>query len=58
MPHDGFADPITSDRTGFRLNMPISKLTLHVTQAIEASDVNSIPLVVKTLDGATVTKMS
>ena len=45
MPHEGFADPVTSDRTGFRSNMPISELTERVTRAIEASDVNSTPLV-------------
>ena len=58
MPHEGFADPVTSDETGFRLNMPISDLTKRVTQAMEASDVNSTPLVAETTGGATVTKMS
>ena len=58
MPHDGFTDPVTSDRTGFSSNMPVSKLTEHVTQAIEASDVNSTPLVAETSNKATVTKMS
>ena len=58
MPHEGFADPVTSDGTGFHSNMPISELTEHVTQAIEASDVNSTPPVAETVDGATVTKMS
>ena len=58
MPHDGFADPITSDETRFCSDMPVSKLTERVTQAIEPSDVNSTPLVVETVDGATITKMS
>ena len=53
MPHDGFADPVTSDGTGFHSNMPISKLTERVTRAIEASDVNSTPPVAETTDGAT-----
>ena len=57
-PHEGFADPITSDKTRFRSNMPASELTKHVTRAIEASDVNSTPLVVKTTDEAIVTKTS
>ena len=58
MPHKGFADPVTSDETEFRLNMPISELTERVTQPIKASNVNSIPPVVETTDGATVSKMS
>ena len=58
MPHEGFADPITSDGTGFRSNMPTSELTEHVTQSIEAGGVNSTPPVMKTVDGAIVTKMS
>ena len=57
MPHKGFTDPITSDVTRFRLNMPVSKLTEHVTRAIEVSNVNSTPLVAETADGATITKM-
>ena len=56
MPHEGFADPVTSDGTGFRLNMPVSELTEHVTRATEASNVNSTPPVAETVDGATVTK--
>ena len=56
MPHEGFADPITSDGTGFRLNMPVSDLTEHATRATEASNSNSTPLVAKTMDGTTVTK--
>ena len=38
MPHEGFADPVTNDGTGFCSNMPVSELTERVTQAIEASD--------------------
>ena len=56
MPPEGFADPVTSDGTGFRSNIPVSELIKHVTRAIEASDVASTPLVAKTMDGATVTK--
>ena len=58
MPPEGFVDPITSDGTRFRSNIPISELIKHVTRAIEASDVASTPLVVKTTDGVTVTKTS
>ena len=58
MPHEGFADPITSDRTGLCSNMPISELTEHVTRATEASNVNSTPPVAEIMDGAIVTKTS
>ena len=58
MPPEGFADPITSDGTGFHSNIPISELIKRVTQAIEASDVASTPPIVKTMDGATVPKTS
>ena len=58
IPHEGFADPITSDRTGFRSNMPVSELTERITRAIEASDVNSTPPIAETADGEIVTKMS
>ena len=58
MPHEGFADPITSDGTRFHSNMPVSELTEHVTRAIKASGVNSTPPIAKTVDGAIVTKMS
>ena len=58
MPHEGFADPVTSDGTRFRSNIPVRELIKRVTRAIEASDVASTPLVAKTVDGATVTKMS
>jgi len=58
MPPEGFADPVTSDGTGFRSNTPVSELIKRATRAIEASDIASTPPVVKTVDGATVTKMS
>ena len=53
MPPEGFADPITSDGTGFRSNIPVSKLIKHVTRAIEASVISSAPLVVEPEDGVT-----
>ena len=53
MPHEGFADPITSDGTGFCLNMLVSELTKHVTRAIEASVFSSAPPVAETKDGVT-----
>ena len=58
MPPKEHADPITNDGPGFHSNMPISELTEHVTQAIEASNVSSTPLVAETSDGATITKMN
>ena len=58
MPHEGFIDPVTSDGTRFCSNMPVSELTEHVTRAIKAGGVNLTPPVAKTIDGATVTKMS
>ena len=58
MPHEGFVDPVTSDGTRFRSNMPVSELTERVTRAIEASDVNSTPPVAETTDGAIVIEMS
>ena len=51
MPHEGHADPVTNDGPGFHLNIPVSELTEHVTQAIEASDVSSAPPVVEITDG-------
>ena len=57
MPPEGFADLIASDKTGFHLNIPVSKLIKHVTHAIEASDIASTPPVAKTVDGATFMKM-
>ena len=38
MPHEGFADPITNDRTEFHSNIPVSELTECVTRAIKARD--------------------
>ena len=58
MPHEGYADPITNDGPRFHLDMSISELTEHVTQAIEASDVSSNPLVVETTDEAMTIKTS
>ena len=58
MPPKDFANPVTSDGTGFYLNIPVSELIKRVTRAIEASDVASTPLVAKTMDRAIVTKMS
>ena len=58
MPPKGFADPIMSDGTRFRSNIPVSELIKRVTCGIEASDVASTPPVVKTADGATVTKQA
>jgi len=58
MPPEGFADPVTSDGTGFRLNIPVSELIRRVTRAIETSDVASTPPIAKTVDEATVTKTS
>ena len=58
MPHEGFTDPVTNNGPGFRSNIPVSELTKCVTQATEASDVNSTPPVVETVDGATITKTS
>ena len=39
-------------------NIPASELAEHVTRVIEASDVNSTPSVVETVDGAIVNKTS
>ena len=58
MPHEGYADPVMNDRPRFHSNMPVSELAERVTRAIKASDASSTPLVVKTMDGATITKMS
>ena len=48
MPHEGFADPVTSDGTRFRSNIPVSELTEHDTRAIKASVISSVPPVVET----------
>ena len=58
MPHEGFADPVTSDGTRYHSNMLASELAKHVTRAIEASDVNSTPPVAETTNGVTITKTS
>ena len=47
MPHEGYADPVMTDRLGFHSNVPISELTEHVTQPIEASDISSAPPIAK-----------
>ena len=47
MPHEGYADPIMNDGSGFRSNVPVSELTEHVTRAIETSNVSSAPSVAK-----------
>ena len=51
MSHEGYADIVKNDGPGFHLDMPISKLTECVTQAIEVSDVSSTPPVAETMDG-------
>ena len=58
MLHEGYADPVINDGPRFHSNMPVSELTERVTQAIEAGDISSTPLVMKTTDRATITKMS
>ena len=47
MAHEGYANPVMNNEPEFHLNMPDSKLTKHVTRAIEASDVALTPPVVK-----------
>ena len=51
MPHEGYANPIMNDGPGFHLDMPVSELTEHDTQAIEANVVSSIPSIVEIMDG-------
>ena len=58
MPPKGLVDPVTSDGTGFRSNIPVSELIKHFTRAIEASDVASTPPIAITADRAIVTKMN
>ena len=53
MPHEGHAEPITNDGTGFHLDMPISKLVERNTRAIEASVISSTPPVAETMNGLT-----
>ena len=50
MPHEGSVDPVNDDIPEFHMNMPVSKLIEHDTQAIEASVVSSAPPIVKTMD--------
>ena len=45
--------PSANDGPGFHMNIPVSELIEHDTQAIKASVVNSAPLVVETEDGVT-----
>ena len=58
MSQEGYADVVMNDGPRFYSNVPVSDFTERVTQAIEASDVSSTPLVAETVDGATITKMS
>ena len=58
MPHEGYADPVTNNEPGFHLDMPVSELIERDTRAIEASDVNSTPLIAEAANRATITKMS
>ena len=53
MPHEGYADRVMNDGSGFHSNVPVIKLTEHVTRAIEASDISSTPLVAETTDRVT-----
>ena len=53
MPLEGFSDPVTSDGTGFRSNIPVSKLIKHDARAVEASVINSAPPIMETEDGVT-----
>ena len=45
--------PSANDGSGFHTNIPISELIKRDTRAIEASIVNSAPLVTETEDGVT-----
>ena len=47
-----------NDGPEFHSNMPVSELAECVTRAIEASDISSTPLVAKTTDRVTITKMN
>ena len=53
MPHESSSTPSTNDGSEFHMNIPISELIERDTRAIEASIVNSTPLVVETEDGVT-----
>ena len=45
--------PSVNDRSGFHTNVPVSELIERDTRAIEASVINSAPLIVETEDGVT-----
>jgi len=47
MPPEGFANPVTSDKTEFCSNTPVSELIERVTRAVKANDVNSTLLLRK-----------
>ena len=51
MPHEGYADPVMTNRPGFHSDIPVKEFTERVTRAIEASDVSSAPPVAKIVDG-------
>ena len=50
--------PTANDGPIFHSDMPVSELDERDTRAIEASVVSSAPPIAKTVDGATITKMS
>jgi len=45
--------PSANDGPGFHMNILVSELIERDTQAVEASVVNSAPLIVETKDGVT-----
>ena len=53
MSQEGYADPITNDRSGFHMIIPVSELTEHVSRAraIEASDKAQPLRLRETMDG-------
>ena len=53
MPHEGYVDLVMNDGSRFHSNMPVSELTEHDTQAIEASVVSLAPLVAENEEGVT-----
>ena len=53
MPHEGYANPVMNDGPRFHSDIPVRELTERVTQAIEASDVSSVPPIAETVDGVT-----
>ena len=53
MPDEGYADPVMNDGPGFHSDVPVIKLTEHVTTTIKASDVSSTPPIAETADGVT-----